>query len=257
MAIKRNKRGGRPSPYPRIPFHALRCLQLLSSIVVSGIMAYFMYYLHKEGYTIPWTFIVLFSVSLATIAALTITIILYNFTYLSPAFNLILNGAISFFWALGFGLLSWSVSSSHVLEKHCTGKEWGGVAEAGVCRDYKALWSMAFIGTLSSLGALLLDAHTRRKTTRRGKYLRPEDDKNAQRLSDLKSLRVRSQGYEAPPEENAPGASVFEQDIGYHNRYGKNDDEGLEATPHGPLEDSQSLSQAQHDMGYHNRFFHD
>jgi len=78
---------------------------------------------------------------------LTITIILYNFTYLSPKFNLFLNGTISFFWALGLSLLSWSVSTSHVLEKQCTGKVWGGVAEAGVCRDYKALWAMTLIGT--------------------------------------------------------------------------------------------------------------
>lgn len=75
------------------------------------------------------------------------TIVLYNFTYLSPRFNLILNGSITFFWALGFSLLSWSVSISHVLERQCIGKAWGGMAQAGVCRDYKALWSMAFVGT--------------------------------------------------------------------------------------------------------------
>lgn len=80
-------------------------------------------------------------------AALLITIILYNFTYLSPRFNMILNGGISFFWALGLALLSWSVSTSHVLQKQCTGKVWGGAAEAGVCRDYKALWSMTLVGT--------------------------------------------------------------------------------------------------------------
>jgi len=225
-------------------------------------MCYFMYYLHKERYGIPWTFITLLSVSIATIVALTITIILYNFTYLSPRFNLILNGSISFFWALGFGLLSWSVSSSHVLEKHCTGKVWGGMAEAGVCRDYKALWSMALIGTLSTFAALLLDAHTQRKTTRRGKYLMPEDDKDAQRLNEMKSLRVRSEGYEAPIEENAPGGTVFEQDIGYHNRYGHDEDarelqEEHEVKTQGPLDETQPLGQTQQDMGYHNRFFHD
>ena len=41
MAIHRNVRGGKPSPYPRIPFHALRAAQLLGALVVSGIMAYF------------------------------------------------------------------------------------------------------------------------------------------------------------------------------------------------------------------------
>jgi hypothetical protein len=87
------------------------------------------------------------AVSLATILALTITIIFYNFTYLSPGFNLFLNGGISFFWVLGLALLSWSVSTSHVLAKACTGSIWGGEAEAGVCRDYKALWGMTLVGT--------------------------------------------------------------------------------------------------------------
>lgn len=185
MAWQRNVRGGKPSPYPRILFHALRSAQLLSSIVVSGIMCYFMYYLRKyswevsyleesdskyhvdkEHFSIPWTFIVvsahtprsremktrlnsiqLFLVSLATVVILTLTILLYNFRYLSPRFNLALNGSITFFWALGLGLLSWSVSSSHVLEKTCTVSGWGGALQAGVCRDYKVLWSMTLIGT--------------------------------------------------------------------------------------------------------------
>jgi hypothetical protein len=34
-----------------------------------------------------------------------------------------------------------------VLARQCTGKEFGGEAEAGVCRDYKALWAMALCGT--------------------------------------------------------------------------------------------------------------
>jgi hypothetical protein len=128
-------------------------------------MCYFIYYLRKhyreessasltdnippgaERFAIPWTFIVLLSVSLATIVSLSITIILYNFTYLSPRYNLITNGAISAVWAMGFAMLTWSISTSHVLAKACTGPIWGGEAGAGVCRDYKALWSMTLIGT--------------------------------------------------------------------------------------------------------------
>jgi hypothetical protein len=45
MVLKRNVRGGVPSPYPRFLFHALRSAQLVAAIVVSGIMAYFIYYL--------------------------------------------------------------------------------------------------------------------------------------------------------------------------------------------------------------------
>jgi len=58
-----------------------------------------------------------------------------------------LNGGLAFLWAMGFAMLSWSINTSHVLAKQCTGKVWGGEAEAGVCRDYKALWAMALCGT--------------------------------------------------------------------------------------------------------------
>ncbi|KAG9248197.1 hypothetical protein BJ878DRAFT_538608 [Calycina marina] len=257
MALKRNKRGGRPSPYPRIPFHALRAGQLLSSIVVSGIMGYFMYYLRKEHYSVPWTFIVLMSVSLGTVGILALTIILYNFTYLSPRFNLVLNGAITFFWALGLALLSWGVSTSHVLHRQCSGQEWGGVTRAGVCRDYKALWSMTLVGTVSTFGAVLLDAHIYRKTNRQGKYLMPEDDKDAQRLKDMKSTRVRSEGYAAPLEENASDGSVFDSGIGYHNRYGVNENQEVYgSSPLGGLMNHKS-PQPTPDMGYHGQFFRD
>jgi hypothetical protein len=94
---------------------------------------------------------------------------------------------------------------------------------------------------------LLLDIHTRRKTTRRGVYVKPEDDKDAQKLNDLKTMRVRSEGYDVPREQSTvstgSGVAWQEQDIGYHSRY------GAEET-HGPLE-----SDEQREMGYHNRFF--
>ncbi|TVY26642.1 hypothetical protein LHYA1_G004123 [Lachnellula hyalina] len=248
--LKRNVRGGKPSDYPRWPFHGLRCAQLLSSMTVSGIMAYFIYYLKKESFPIPWTFIVLFSISLATIASLLITIILYNFTFLSPRFNLGLNGGISFFWAMGLGMLSWSVSSSHVLNKACTGSVWGGEAEAGICRDYKTLWSMTLVGTVSTLLALALDLQTWKKSTRRGAYVMPEDDKDAQKMNDLKNPRVRDAGYEAPREQDAnksTGSTTIwqEQDIGYHNQYGAEE-------AHGPL-DGEEIK----DMRYQNRHFRD
>lgn len=229
--VKRNVRGGVPSPYPRFLFHGLRTAQLLSSITVSGIMCYFMYYLRLEHYAIPWTFILLLTVSLATIAALTITIIFYNFTYLSPGYNLILNGGCSFLWALGLALLSWSISQSHVLAKQCTGPIWGGEAEASVCRDYKALWSMTLVGTVSTLAALFLDIVTQKRVTRLGKYKLPEDNKGSSNLRDLKATRVRAAG--AQPDNDAAASMIWtnehEQDIGYHNRYGAQD-ETLPAT---------------------------
>ncbi len=95
------------------------------------------------------------TVSLLTLSFLTLTIILYNFTYLSPKFNLLLNGSSSLLWTLGLALLSWSVGMTHVLERQCTRKIWGGEAGAGVCRDYKAVWSFTLFGTYVSLASTI------------------------------------------------------------------------------------------------------
>jgi hypothetical protein len=46
-----------PSVYPRIPFHGLRFLQLLSSIIVGSIMSFFMYHLTHDHWRTPWTFV--------------------------------------------------------------------------------------------------------------------------------------------------------------------------------------------------------
>jgi hypothetical protein len=53
MVLKRNVRGGVPSPYPRFLFHALRSAQLAAALIVSGIMAYFIYYLRALPTPIP------------------------------------------------------------------------------------------------------------------------------------------------------------------------------------------------------------
>ena len=109
---------------------------------------------------------------------------------------------------------------------------------------------------MSTFLALALDIHTHRRTTRKGIYVLPEDDKDAQRLNDLKCTRVRSEGYEAPREQSALDLSLSERrvpfqdedggDIGYHNRY------GAPEQTHGPLD---GPSREVPDMGYHNRFF--
>ncbi|KAB8290192.1 hypothetical protein EYC80_011061 [Monilinia laxa] len=181
-------------------------------MIVGGIMAYFMYYLRVERFPIPWTFIVLLSISLATVAVLTFTIILYNLTYLSPKFNSLLNGTVSTFWTLGFALLSWSLSNT--LQKHCDLQTWRSSTGVGVCREYKSLWSFTLIGTLSTLAALGLDVWTHMQTVERGVYVFPEDDKNAFMLKETNGGNSKTKYYEV----TRGGAFEQEIEIAYHNR---------------------------------------
>ena len=80
----------------------------------------------------------------------------------------------------------------------------------------------------------------------------PEDDQDAQRLTELESTRHHSAGYGAPAEQSEATSSIFDSDIGYHSRYGEAEEE-VQTIPLGPLGDHQE----QKDLGYHNRFFRD
>ena len=46
-----------PSHYPRIPFHGIRCAQLISSLIVGAIMSFFIWHLVHDKWSTPWTFI--------------------------------------------------------------------------------------------------------------------------------------------------------------------------------------------------------
>lgn len=46
-----------PSHYPRVPFHLLRFFQLLASLIVGGIMSFFMWHLTHDHWQTPWTFV--------------------------------------------------------------------------------------------------------------------------------------------------------------------------------------------------------
>lgn len=47
----------KPTHYPFLSFHIIRCVQLVSSIVVASVMSYFLHELAQDGFRLPWTFI--------------------------------------------------------------------------------------------------------------------------------------------------------------------------------------------------------
>lgn len=57
IELPRERVSKKPSSYPTLAFHLLRLGQLLSSIIVSSVLIFFVHHLHKEEYYIPWTFI--------------------------------------------------------------------------------------------------------------------------------------------------------------------------------------------------------
>ncbi|KAK7535254.1 uncharacterized protein J3D65DRAFT_630602 [Phyllosticta citribraziliensis] len=157
-----------PTPYPRVPFHAVRCTQLVSSAIVMSVMVFFIDQLAHDHYETPWTFFVLLCVSILTVLALIATMIAHCIGGLRPQFNLALNGGLVLLWSLGFGLLAWW--SSGTLGHVCSVARWGGEDGVMVCRTYKALFAFAMLGFTSTLAALLLDLYVYKRFTQRGSY---------------------------------------------------------------------------------------
>jgi hypothetical protein len=133
-----------PSHYPRIPFHLFRFFQLISSIIVAGIMAYFTWHLRHDHYDEPWTFIWLFAASLASLVALTCTIFLHCLMGLNPRLNIAINALLTFLWGLSFALLTWWMSKT--LADACDLEHWNEDVGIMVCRIYKALWTFTLVG---------------------------------------------------------------------------------------------------------------
>ncbi|KAF2847434.1 hypothetical protein T440DRAFT_491882 [Plenodomus tracheiphilus IPT5] len=158
----------KPTQYPRLPFHGIRSTQLVSSFVVASIMFYFCSELARDNYQLPWTFILLFAVSLLTIVALTATIALHCWYGLSPVLNTALNFSLAIIWALAFALLAWW--SSGTLAHVCNVDNWESDEGISICRLYKALFSFALFGLVSTLLALVLDVRVQRSVTTRGRF---------------------------------------------------------------------------------------
>lgn len=110
----------------------------------------------------------LFAVSLLSILTLTVTIVLHCFYGLNPVLNIVLNSVLALVWSISFSLLSWW--SSRTLTHVCNVDNWADELGISVCRLYKALFSFALLGLVSTLLALLLDVRVQSKATKRGRF---------------------------------------------------------------------------------------
>jgi len=213
-----------------VPFHLLRCVQLASSLVVAGIMCYFLWHLTHDHYRLPWTFILLLAVSLLTIIALSTTIVLHCCCGLNPRLNVCLNAGLLLLWSVGFALLAWW--SSGTLSHVCNKSNWEDETGIMICRIYKALFSFTLLGFVSTLAAACLDVYVFRRATARGKYnqMQNVDHKQAfdapdhvlgidshplqtQRPYNAQPSKASSHGYSVPEEQ-------FQYDTGYRGASG-------------------------------------
>ncbi|MCJ1404472.1 hypothetical protein MMC11_007698 [Xylographa trunciseda] len=185
-----------PSPYPSLVFHGLRIGQVLSSIIVTSILGFFIHHLSIELYYVPWTFILLLVVSVLTLASFIVTSVLHHQRTLKPRTNALLNGFLSVLWMLGFALLAWNLSG--LLSHKCTIENWSSELGVMVCRIYKALMSFTITGMITTLCALILDIHTHRSASHLGAYDSMRDPSNHDSKTNLHPVPIFSDSPNTP-----------------------------------------------------------
>ncbi|KAH6629295.1 hypothetical protein C7974DRAFT_424362 [Boeremia exigua] len=190
-----------PSPYPPLPFYALRSTQLLASLVVAIIAAYFLHELAASNYTLPWTFILLLSVSLLTLLALAATLALHTRHTLAPALNLAANAALSALWCVATALLGWW--GAPALGARCGEGAWGGATGARVCWAYKVLCAFAVVAVVGALGGVWLDVRALRRGAGRGRFgrLAGVEGEGEGEFGGVRPGARRGEGYELPAEQ--------------------------------------------------------
>lgn len=180
----------------------------------------------------------LFAVSLLTILALTTTIVLHCFYGLNPILNTALNSSLAIVWSVGFALLSWW--SSGTLSHVCNVDNWDDDLGISVCRLYKALFSFALFGLVSTLLALALDIKVQRSATKRGRFQqlqmlgggdgKTDDDAHEHEANPNPTARAKrgkqkrgGEGYAVPDEQFA-----YDGDTSYHGAAGQVERRSLE-----------------------------
>ncbi|OBT74184.1 hypothetical protein VF21_06265 [Pseudogymnoascus sp. 05NY08] len=145
-----------PTHHGRLPLYILQGVQLLASVVVLGIMLYFVNQLRGSRMTIPWSFHLLVS---ATSTATIILLAVYAGAARPPARTLILNGVLLGLWALSLGLLVHVAKST--ITSQCGAATWNNSTGMMVCRLYQTLFAFIIIALASTILALTYLTHAR------------------------------------------------------------------------------------------------
>ncbi|KAL4895216.1 hypothetical protein BDV59DRAFT_161415 [Aspergillus ambiguus] len=158
----------KPSAYPPLPFHLIRIVGFLSSLIVAIILAVFIYHLSKDKHKLPWAFLVLLISSVLSLLNYILTSISHCTAGLSPRLSLVCNSILFVLWLISLGLLSWSMSGTILTT--CNATYWATATGITVCRVYKVLFSFTVVGALAHVAAIALDVIVHRRQTRLGRY---------------------------------------------------------------------------------------
>ncbi|KAJ9407596.1 hypothetical protein DTO045G8_4608 [Paecilomyces variotii] len=154
--------------YPKAPFHVIRFCSVVSTLIVGGIMGFFIYHLHQDGFRLPWAFLVITITAVLTLINFVFTSCIHCCSGVPPLWSLFFNFVLFMLWTSSLGLLGWSMSGT--LMTTCDTSNWGTETGIMVCRVYKVLFTFTVTAFVAQLSAVVLDIVARRRQHDRDRY---------------------------------------------------------------------------------------
>ncbi|KAG2417457.1 hypothetical protein HFD88_008676 [Aspergillus terreus] len=149
----------KPSAYPALPFHLIRALGFLSSLIPQTPLG------------IPRSILTsspLLITSVLSLLNYILTAITHCTSGLSPRLSLVCNSILFILWLISLGLLSWSMANT--ITTTCNATYWATATGIAVCRIYKVLFSFTVVGAAAHVAAIALDVIVHKRQTRLGRY---------------------------------------------------------------------------------------
>ncbi|KAJ5093906.1 hypothetical protein N7456_009767 [Penicillium angulare] len=207
----------KPSDYPALPFHLIRILAFLSSLIVAIVLAVFIYHLHADGYKLPFAFLILLIAALISLINVILTAFMNCSCGLSTMLAMVLDTLCLVVWAVGLGLIGYN--TAHTILTSCTTKYWGNSTGENVCRMYKAVFAFTVLAVAAFIASIALDGIVRRRQNRFGVYglTGPGEDPMDYKMSNIRS---GSGSLPAMPyEHDVPAPAVAAGGVGSHEQH--------------------------------------
>jgi len=161
MAGKPSGYKNQPTHWPTAPFILIKFFQAICCLIVLMIMIFFGYHLRKDGYSIPWQFILITALGALTFLTVFVLGISFCCRALNPLFTLITESILSILWALGAGVLGKGMGGNTI--RSCS--VWRTKEGMAVCHLFKTTFAFCILSWFAMICGILLASSVRRKAT--------------------------------------------------------------------------------------------
>jgi hypothetical protein len=121
----------------------LRFFQLLWALIVIGVLAYFVYHLRQDNFSVPWEFSILDLAAALTLINLVVNSALFLCWSVSAVAVIVVDLILTVLWGVAFGMLTKAMGQT--ITQSCSTDNWGDSAGVQVCNMFKVLFAFSFL----------------------------------------------------------------------------------------------------------------